>query len=183
MLKQDWLEYFEAVNGRSATDTEIAQALLAGEFVEPEVTSTNQVGSETGSIISDSVPAQHKEELQTVNIMLSSKIVFRNRMGKLRSLSQLGNNIKSFLSNSLTKTSLLIKHNHLLNRDILINNQMVGNLTSLLLRLNLLVRKASISKLIKSIRKASLMGRISSKDHRPTTVSNSRRNQVNFLKQ
>ena len=58
MLKQDWLEYFEAVNGRSATDTEIAQALLAGEFIEPEVTSTNQVGSETGSIISDSVPVQ-----------------------------------------------------------------------------------------------------------------------------
>ena len=58
MLKQDWLEYFEAVNGRSATDAEITQALLAGEFVEPEVTSTNQVGSETGSIISDSVRAQ-----------------------------------------------------------------------------------------------------------------------------
>ena len=58
MLKQDWLEYFEAVNGRSATDAEITQALLAGEFVEPEVTSTNQVGNETGSIISDSVPEQ-----------------------------------------------------------------------------------------------------------------------------
>ena len=58
MLKQDWLEYFEAVNGRSATDAEIAQALLAGEFVEPEVASAHQVGSETGSIISDSVPAQ-----------------------------------------------------------------------------------------------------------------------------
>ena len=58
MLKQDWLEYFEAVNGRSATDAEIAQALLAGEFVEPEVVSAHQVGSETGSIISDSVPVQ-----------------------------------------------------------------------------------------------------------------------------
>ena len=56
MLKQDWLEYFEAVNGRSATDAEIAQALLAGEFVEPEVTSAHQVGNESGSIISDSVP-------------------------------------------------------------------------------------------------------------------------------
>ena len=33
MLKQDWLEDFEAVNGRSATNAEIAQALLAGEFV------------------------------------------------------------------------------------------------------------------------------------------------------
>ena len=58
MLKQDWLEYFEAVNGRSATDTEISQALLAGEFVESEVTSTNQVGNESGSIISDSAQAQ-----------------------------------------------------------------------------------------------------------------------------
>lgn len=58
MLKQDWLEYFEAVNGRSATDVEIAQALLAGEFMEPVVTSTNQVGSETGSIISDSAQVQ-----------------------------------------------------------------------------------------------------------------------------
>ena len=46
------------MNGRSATDAEIAQAFLAGEFVEPEVTSTNQVGNESGSIISDSVPVQ-----------------------------------------------------------------------------------------------------------------------------
>nr|WP_262366212.1 hypothetical protein [Streptococcus sp. Marseille-P7375] len=103
-------------------------------------------------------------------------------MGKHCSLSQLGSNIKSFLSNGLTKIILLIKHNHLLNSDILINSQMVGNLTSSLVSLNLLVRKASISKLIKTIRKASSMRRISSKDHRPTTVSNSRRNQVNFLK-
>ena len=32
MLKQDWLEYFEAVNGRSATDVEITQALLGGNY-------------------------------------------------------------------------------------------------------------------------------------------------------
>ena len=126
---------------------------------------------------------KHKELLQTANTMLSRKIVFRNRMGKHCSLSQLGSNIKSFLSNSLTKIILLIKHNHFLNRDILINSQMVGNLTSLLVSLNLLVRKASITKLIKTIRKASSMRGISSKVHRPTIVSNSRRNQVNFLKQ
>ena len=104
-------------------------------------------------------------------------------MGKHRSLSQLGSNIKNIVSNSLTKTNLLIKHNHLLNRDILINNQMVGNLTSLLVSLNLLVRKASITKLIKTIRKVSSMHRISNKVHRPTIVSNSQCNQVNFLKQ
>ena len=35
MSKQDWLDYFEAVNGRSASAEEIAQALAAGEFQEP----------------------------------------------------------------------------------------------------------------------------------------------------
>lgn len=34
MTKQDWLDYFEAVNGRSASPEEVAQALAAGEFQE-----------------------------------------------------------------------------------------------------------------------------------------------------
>jgi len=38
MIKQDWLDYFEAVNGRSATEAEIAQALAAGEFQEEQAT-------------------------------------------------------------------------------------------------------------------------------------------------
>ena len=37
MSKQDWLDYFEAVNGRSAGAEEIAQALAAGEFQEEVV--------------------------------------------------------------------------------------------------------------------------------------------------
>ena len=37
MSKQDWLDYFEAVNGRSASAEEIAQALAAGEFQEEVV--------------------------------------------------------------------------------------------------------------------------------------------------
>ena len=32
MSKQDWLDYFEAVNGRSASAEEIAQALLQENF-------------------------------------------------------------------------------------------------------------------------------------------------------
>ena len=32
MTKADWLEFFEAINGRSATEEEIAAALAAGEF-------------------------------------------------------------------------------------------------------------------------------------------------------
>ena len=46
MSKQDWLEYFEAVNGRSATEEEIAQALATGEFVEAEQVSAEQASSE-----------------------------------------------------------------------------------------------------------------------------------------
>ena len=37
MSKPDWLDYFEAVNGRSASAEEIAQALAAGEFQEEVV--------------------------------------------------------------------------------------------------------------------------------------------------
>ncbi|MDU1975003.1 MAG: DUF6574 domain-containing protein [Streptococcus parasanguinis] len=37
MSKQDWLDYFEAVNGRSASAEEIAQALAAGDFQEEVV--------------------------------------------------------------------------------------------------------------------------------------------------
>ena len=37
MSKQDWLDYFEAVNGRSASAEEIAQALAAGELQEEVV--------------------------------------------------------------------------------------------------------------------------------------------------
>ena len=46
MSKHDWLEYFEAVNGRSATEEEIAQALAAGEFVKAEQVSADQASSE-----------------------------------------------------------------------------------------------------------------------------------------
>lgn len=34
MTKADWLDFFEAINGRSATEEEIAAALAAGEFQE-----------------------------------------------------------------------------------------------------------------------------------------------------
>ena len=37
MSKQDWLDYFEVVNGRSDSAEEIAQALAAGEFQEEVV--------------------------------------------------------------------------------------------------------------------------------------------------
>ena len=52
MSKQDWLDYFEAVNGRSASAEEIAQALAAGEFQEKELLfyeSKKESGTEIGN--------------------------------------------------------------------------------------------------------------------------------------
>lgn len=49
MTKQDWLDYFEAVNGRSATPEELAKALLDGEYTEEE-------------LVSQSAPAQPNSE-------------------------------------------------------------------------------------------------------------------------
>ena len=64
MSKEDWLEYFEAVNGRSATEEEIAQALAAGEFVEAEQVSAEQVSSEASPASSSF--EQPQQEAQTV---------------------------------------------------------------------------------------------------------------------
>lgn len=62
MSKQDWLEYFEAVNGRSATEEEIAQAMLSGEFVEAEKANVDQVINEGTQ--SSSTFNQPQQELQ-----------------------------------------------------------------------------------------------------------------------
>ena len=64
MSKEDWLEYFEAVNGRSASEEEIAQALAAGEFVEAEQVSTEQAPSEASPASSSF--EQPQQEGQTV---------------------------------------------------------------------------------------------------------------------
>ena len=64
MSKEDWLEYFEAVNGRSATEEEIAQALAAGEFVEAEQLSAEQAPSDASPASSSF--EQPQQEAQTV---------------------------------------------------------------------------------------------------------------------
>lgn len=64
MSKEDWLEYFEAVNGRSATEEEIAQALAAGEFVEAEQVSAEQAPSDASPASSSF--EQPQQEAQTV---------------------------------------------------------------------------------------------------------------------
>ena len=65
MSKEDWLEYFEAVNGRSATEEEIAQALAAGEFVEAEQVSTEQAPSEASPASSSFEQPQNFQQPST----------------------------------------------------------------------------------------------------------------------
>lgn len=56
MSKQDWLDYFEAVNGRSASAEEIAQALAAGEFQEEVVVPEAPQAPEF--VVAPTVPAE-----------------------------------------------------------------------------------------------------------------------------
>ena len=60
MSKQDWLDYFEAVNGRSASAEEIAQALATGEFQE-EVAAP-QAPEFVAAPAAPAAPAAHTEE-------------------------------------------------------------------------------------------------------------------------
>ena len=45
MNQQEWIEYFELVNGRKPTPAELAQAQAAGEFIleRPNLTSLAQI--------------------------------------------------------------------------------------------------------------------------------------------
>ena len=46
LLKDDWLEYFEAVNGRKPRPIDFKEALERGEFVLSEGTEDNQVADQ-----------------------------------------------------------------------------------------------------------------------------------------
>ena len=66
MSKQDWLDYFEAVNGRSASAEEIAQALAAGEFQEevvvPEASQAPEFVAEPTAPVEEPVAAPQAPE-------------------------------------------------------------------------------------------------------------------------
>lgn len=93
MQKEDWLDYFEAINGRSATEEEIAQALAAGEFQvssesvqTPEftVSQTNPtVEAEQGRPqVNASAPASETVVSQTVAEQPFSSPAFNQAMPK-----------------------------------------------------------------------------------------------------
>lgn len=93
MQKEDWLDYFEAINGRSATEEEIAQALAAGEFQvssesvqTPEftVSQTNPtVEAEQGQPqVSASAPASEPVVSQTAAEQPFSSPAFNQAMPK-----------------------------------------------------------------------------------------------------
>ncbi|HFI0635288.1 TPA: DUF6574 domain-containing protein [Streptococcus suis] len=71
MKKIDWIEYFEAVNGRSPEEAEIAAALAAGEFEEEVVETTEEVAQEQVSVVQEPTqstpPVQESTVQQPVN--------------------------------------------------------------------------------------------------------------------
>ncbi|HFI0795250.1 TPA: DUF6574 domain-containing protein [Streptococcus suis] len=71
MKKIDWIEYFEAVNGRSPEEAEIAEALAAGEFEEEVVETTEEVAQEQVSVVQEPTqstpPVQESTVQQPVN--------------------------------------------------------------------------------------------------------------------
>ncbi|GGE32548.1 DUF6574 domain-containing protein [Streptococcus himalayensis] len=68
MNKQDWLDYFEAINGRSATEEEISQAIATGELLE-EV----QVSAESISMIQEESVISDATE-KTVGVQTSPEV-------------------------------------------------------------------------------------------------------------
>ena len=63
MTKADWLDFFEAINGRSATEEEIAAALAAGEFQDdaPAVETAPDTRSASATSIR-LVPKKHQHK-------------------------------------------------------------------------------------------------------------------------
>lgn len=68
MTKADWLDFFEAINGRSATEEEIAAALAAGEFqddapaqgapAQPAFANVQEAPAQPGFAAAQETPAQ-----------------------------------------------------------------------------------------------------------------------------
>ena len=167
MSKEDWLEYFEAVNGRSATEEEIAQALAAGEFVEAEQVSAEQAPSDASSASSSF--EQPQQEAQTVETTRSTTKTLLKPQKLPTNL--LLNSTRKFHSNKRIKINLLIRDNHISNKDF-------SKRALLLDSLSLLDRK-----LIRTTRsKDSSIHKYLNKDRRLITVS-SLLSPTSFLKQ
>ena len=69
MTKADWLDFFEAINGRSATEEEIAAALAAGEFQDDapavETAPTQEAPAQPAFANAQEIPAQEAQPQPT----------------------------------------------------------------------------------------------------------------------
>ena len=69
MTKADWLDFFEAINGRSATEEEIAAALAAGEFQDDapavEAAPTQEAPAQPAFANAQETPAQEAQPQPT----------------------------------------------------------------------------------------------------------------------
>ena len=82
MLKDKWLEYFEAVNGRKPRPIDFKEALERGEFVLSEGAEANQV-TDQGETSADQ---QFEEETATARALAQSQksVTTRKRLWQMR---------------------------------------------------------------------------------------------------
>ena len=118
MSKQDWLDYFEAVNGRSASAEEIAQALAAGEFQEevvvPETPQAPEFVAAPTAPVEEPVAApqapefvqrQQHQQLQLLLQKNQSQLQFKSLPLKLHS-KPTNNRLKQLINKLPTKVNL-----------------------------------------------------------------------------
>ena len=68
MNREDWLDYFEAINGRTPSAAEIAEALAANEFQDYDVTNieNEDKGSQVFDTVEDSGAVSTNSQLEKI---------------------------------------------------------------------------------------------------------------------
>ncbi|WP_242257741.1 hypothetical protein [Streptococcus thoraltensis] len=105
MTRTEWLEYFEAINGRAATEAELAQALAAGEFEDDQVSSSSNHQEIIYDVAEDDKTAQpHHQELPKQSVPLkpdtSADVKTNDRFDKVKAHSE---HYLSWLLNALRR--------------------------------------------------------------------------------
>lgn len=71
MTRQDWIDYFEAINGREPSQEELTQALLAGEYREE--------GHQTAPVVEEVQPSVAEPTTVVPPVQAQSQAVVQNQ--------------------------------------------------------------------------------------------------------
>ena len=101
MLKDEWLEYFEAVNGRKPRPIDFKEALERGEFILSEESDSSQVTNQAPSDQGQASPDQSLDgETATAKALAQSQ---KERNGAQEALMRLKKREKRYPKKVLSK--------------------------------------------------------------------------------